>query len=356
MTFAQALLALVLAAPGVEPTVPRPERIVPDPPAAPVRVVASLPVYGEIAAEIGGDAVEVASIADPMEDAHFVRPKPSFALLIRRADVFITTGLDLELWVPALLDKAGNSEVAEGGSGYITTYSGVELLDVPTTADRSGGDIHIFGNPHIFTDPLNVIQVARNIATGLSRVAPSESQRFQANLNAFIDRVHRRMYGERLVEMLGGETLARLDVQGRLMPFLRDQSYEGRPLSAFLGGWHAAAAPFRGRQIVCYHKNWAYFENRFGVSCVDYVEAKPGIPPTPGHVADLIQMMRDRDIHVLLAAGYFGRAKVEVVARRADATPVVVPLQPGSETVPTYYDLVDAWINGLAGAFEGRGR
>ncbi|MEJ2503488.1 MAG: metal ABC transporter substrate-binding protein, partial [Gemmatimonadota bacterium] len=215
MTLPNALLALALAVPGVGTERPAPAPPGPRDGRATVRVVATLPVYGEIAAVIGGDAVEVASIADPREDAHFVRPKPSFALLIRRADVFITTGLDLELWVPALLDKAGNSNVAEGGPGYVTTHSGIELLDVPTTADRAGGDIHIYGNPHIVTDPLNVIQVARNIATGLSRALPAEAERFQRNLDGFIDRIHRRMYGDRLVEMLGGETLARLDAQGR---------------------------------------------------------------------------------------------------------------------------------------------
>ena len=127
---------------------------------APVRVVATLPIYAEITQQIGGQEVMVSSIANPNEDAHFVRPKPSFALDIRRADMFVTTGLDLELWVPTLLDRAGNSNVLEGGRGYVTAYTGVELLDVPVTADRSGGDVHIFGNPHLTTDPLRTLQVA----------------------------------------------------------------------------------------------------------------------------------------------------------------------------------------------------
>ena len=155
---------------------------------------------------------------------------------------------------------------------------------------------------------------------------------------------------------MGGETLATLDAQGRLIPFLEERTFEGRPLMSFLGGWHATAAAFRGQQVVCYHKNWAYFENRFALTCVDYVEAKPGIPPTPGHVGDLIQLMKTKDIHVLLAANYFGRTKVEAVARRGNATAVIVPLQPGSDAVPTYIDVVDAWVNGLAAAFRGGAR
>jgi len=115
----------------------------------PVRVVATLPVYADLVEKIGGTQVDVSAIAAPNEDAHFVRPKPSFALSVRRADLFITTGLDLELWAPTVLDRAGNRDVSEGGNGYVTAYTGIELLDVPAAADRSGGDVHIFGNPHV---------------------------------------------------------------------------------------------------------------------------------------------------------------------------------------------------------------
>ena len=125
----------------------------------PVRVVATLPVYADLVEKIGGTQVDVSAIAAPNEDAHFVRPKPSFALSVRRADLFITTGLDLELWAPTVLDRAGNRDVSEGGNGYVTAYTGIELLDVPAAADRSGGDVHIFGNPHVTTDPLRALQV-----------------------------------------------------------------------------------------------------------------------------------------------------------------------------------------------------
>ncbi len=138
------------------------------------------------------------------------------------------------------------------------------------------------------------------------------------------------------------------------MSFLREQEYEGTPLIELLDGWHAAAAPFRGQKIICYHKNWAYFENRFGVTCADYVEAKPGIPPTPGHVGNLINLMRDQGIDVLLAANYFDGSQVRAVARRAGATPVIVPLQPGGvEGADSYFETVDLWIERLAAAFEG---
>jgi len=325
----------------------------PPPGAAPVRVVATLPVYASIASAIGGSEVAVTSIADAREDAHFVRPKPSFAADIRRADMFITTGLDLELWVPALLDRAGNKNVSEGGVGYVTTYTGMKLLDVPTSTDRAAGDIHIYGNPHVFTDPLNAIIVARNITTGLKKVAPDRAAVWDRGLAAFTDQIYRRLYGDRLVEIVGGDALANLSRSGKLTSFLAQTPYEGKPLTGQLGGWLAAAEPFRGKNIICYHKNWAYFEDRFQVHCADYVEAKPGIPPTPGHVAKLIDMMKTQNIRVMIAADYFGRDKVETVAERAGAKAVMMSLQPGGVPgINTYFDVVDRWVKNLAAAFN----
>jgi ABC-type Zn uptake system ZnuABC Zn-binding protein ZnuA len=319
---------------------------------APVRVVATLPVYASIAAMIGGADVTVTSIADPREDAHFVRPKPSFAAEIRRADLFITTGLDLELWVPPVLDRAGNRNVIEGAPGYVTAYTGIHLLEVPATVDRSAGDIHVYGNPHVFTDPLNAIIVARNITTGLKKVAPDRAAAWDRGLAAFTDEIYKRLYGEELLAIVGGDALANLSRLGRLFTFLGDTQLEGKPLMDRLGGWLRTSEAFRGRDVICYHKNWVYFEDRFQVTCAEFVEAKPGIPPTPGHVARLIDLMKTRDIRVIMAADYFGRAKVETVANRAGATFVMMPLQPGGEPgVNTYFDVVDRWVNGLAAAF-----
>jgi len=318
----------------------------------PVRVVATLPIYAEIAREIGGPFVQATSIADPAEDAHFVRPKPSFALEIRRADLFVTTGLDLELWVPALLDRAGNAGVSEGGAGYVTAYTGIELRDVPPAADRSEGDIHVYGNPHIYTDPLNVEIIARNIATGLKRVAPDRAEAFDEGLERFVDRIHRRVFGDDLVDLLRGETLARLARQGRLFDFLRNNEYRDHPLIGRLGGWLARGQSFRGRTMICYHKNWAYFEHRFGVECAEYVEGKAGIPPTPGHVRNLVRRMQSEGIGVLFAANYFDRSKVERVAERSGARTVIVPMEPGGAPgVDSYFDLVDTWVDALARAF-----
>jgi ABC-type Zn uptake system ZnuABC Zn-binding protein ZnuA len=316
-----------------------------------LRVVTTQPVYAALARAVGGDYVTVTSIAASAEDPHFVRPKPSFAVDIRRADVFVTTGLDLELWVPVLLDKASNAEVMEGGRGYVTAYTGIRLLDVPASPDRSAGDVHVFGNPHLHTDPLRALQIARNIVTGLRTVAPELASEFNANLDAFSDRMYHRLFGDSLVDLLGGPALADLALANRLFPFLEAQRHAGAPLVDRLGGWMKTAEVFRGRQMICYHKNWVYFQERFGVQCAEYVEPKPGIPPTPGHVAKLVDLMHNRGIHVLLAASYFDRRKVEAVAARGDGRAVIVPLNPGVAGVEDYFGLVDLWVNALAAAF-----
>ncbi len=339
------LLAVSMLVMGIGASPPTP------PPQAPVRVVATLPVYADIARQIGGSEVDATSIADPNEDAHFVRPKPSFALALRRADLFITTGLDLELWAPILLDRASNAAVMEGSRGYVTAYTGVRLLDIPTSIDRSQGDVHIYGNPHVTTDPLRALQVARNITTGLKRVTPDRAAIFDAGLARFTQQIHRRLFGAELVEMIGGPTLEQMALEGNLMSFLGSQEFAGRPLVSFLGGWLGRGQAFRDKQIICYHKNWAYFEERFGVTCAEYVEAKPGIPPTPGHVAHLIDRMTNDGLNVLLASAYFDADKVRTVAQRGGATAVIVPVSPGVEGVADYFALVDTWVDGLARAF-----
>ena len=324
--------------------------------ADPVRVVATLPVYADLVEKIGGAGVDVSAIAAPNEDAHFVRPKPSFAVSIRRADLFITTGLDLELWAPVVLDRAGNADVSEGGRGYVTAYTGIELLDIPVSADRSGGDVHVFGNPHLTTDPLRALQVARNITVGLERVAPDRTGVWNAGLARVTAEIHRRLFGGRLVELLGGDLLEQLALQGTLHAFLEGEEFEGRPLISELGGWLGVAEAFRGRDIICYHKNWAYLEDRFGVRCADFVETKPGIPPTPGHVASLLEKMTSEGIGVILAASHYDERKVEMVAQRGVARSVIVPMNPGGRAgADDYFALVDIWVDGLAQAFAGPG-
>jgi zinc/manganese transport system substrate-binding protein len=326
----------------------------PKPAPAPLKVVTSLTTYGAIAREIVGDKATVTSIAQGNEDPHFVQPKPSFVSILRDADLFVTTGLDLELWVPPLIDRAGNRKVSEGGPGYVTAYTGVQLLEVPTSLNRAGGDIHADGNPHIHTDPLNAIIIARNILTGLNRVSPENSAYFTGRERDFEQRVLEATMGKELVGILTPATAFNLLKSDRLLDFLGANKYQGQPLATRLGGWLKAGEVFRGKEIACYHKEWAYFNRRFQTTCAEYIEAKPGIPPTPGHVQDVIKLMRDRHIPLLFASNYFDRKQIQLVADRTGAKAVIVPeATDGAPGVHTYFDLVNTWIGGLTAAFNG---
>jgi len=337
------LIPILLTLPGASPT---------PAPAAPVKVVTSLTTYAAIAREIVGDRGRVSSIAVGDENPHYVQPKPSFVPTLAQADLFVTTGLDLELWVPALLDKANNPRIVEGGAGYVAAYQGLPLLDIPANLSRSQGDIHVYGNPHIWTDPLNAVLIARNILRGLKRVAPQDADYFTTREKDFETRVYRALFGDELVTMLGGETLADLDRQGKLFAFLDQQKYQGAPLMNRLGGWLKQGMPFRGKIVACYHKEWDYFSREFQLSCFDYIEPKPGIPPTPRHVQEIITEMKKRRVPVLLSTNYYDRNQVIEVAQRTDAKAVIVPSNTGGSGGPeSYFDLVNLWVSELAQAF-----
>lgn len=321
--------------------------------AEPVKIVTSLTTYAAIAREVAGDRGRVTAIAQGDEDPHFVQPKPSFVALLRDADLFVTTGLDLELWVPALLDRASNRKVSEGGPGYVTAYTGLTLLEVPTSLNRAGGDIHADGNPHIHTDPLNAMLIARNILTGLKRVAPGDAAYFEAREQDFERRILEATMGADLVKILTPATAFDLLRNDKLRDFLGATMYQGKPLLERLGGWLKTAEVFRGKEMACYHREWAYFSRRYQVTCADYIEAKPGIPPTPRHVEDVIALIRQRRIPVLFASNYFNRNQIQQVAAKTGATAVVVPENTeGAPGVDTYFDLMDAWVNDLADGFR----
>lgn len=323
------------------------------PVAAQVKVVTSLTTYGAIAREIVGDKGTVTAIAQGDEDPHFVQPKPSFVALLRNADLFVTTGMDLELWVPALLDRANNRKVSEGGPGYVTAYTGIDLVEVPAAVSRSEGDIHIAGNPHIHTDPLNGIIIARNILTGLQRVSPSNSAYFAERERAFEQRLLEATMGADLVHILTPSTAFNLLKTGRLQDFLARTPYQGQPLANRLGGWLKEASPLRGKEMACYHKEWSYFSRRFGINCIAYIEAKPGIPPTPRHVQEVIDLMKARRIPALFASNYYSRSQVVQIAERTGAKPVIVPENTdGAPGVSTYFHLVSVWVSSLTAAYR----
>ncbi len=321
--------------------------------AARLEVVTTLSDYAAIAREIGGDRVDAQAIVPGNADAHFIRPKPSYALMLRRADLFVSTGLDLELWAPVLVDKSGNRRIADGAPGSVSAAAGIELLDKPTSFSRAAGDVHIYGNPHIHTSPILAKAIAANIAAGLCQVDPGACSRYQEGLARFRAEIDRRLYGEALLGSLDSASLDPLAAQGRLVAFLDEQG-----LSDKLGGWLGRARSLRGRKLICYHKNWIYLTTLLGLQVVDYVEPRPGIPPNARHVAHLIRKIEAEKVKVLLAANYFEKRKPEQIAARTGIRPVIVPISVGGAAgVDTYFDLVDLWIDSLVAAWgeeEGR--
>ncbi len=316
------------------------------------KVVTTLSTYADIAQKIGGDKVEVHYIVSGNQDPHFVRPKPSYAVLLHNADLFVSTGLDLELWAPTLVDMSKNPRIRSGQIGYVSASQGIQLLDKPSVLSRSEGGLHIYGNPHIITGPLNFIQIARNIETGLENIDPAHKDYYQKNLHNFENQLYNRLFGAQLVQLMGGALLQKLTLSGQLIPFLQKNSFKGKKLIDYLGGWLKEGMIFRGKKIVTYHKNWAYFRQTFGVEIVGYVEPKPGIPPSPRHVEELVREMRKYHVKVLMAANYFSKKKVTEICDKVGAIPVIVPMgvggAPGTDDV---FKLVDYWVSHLREAF-----
>lgn len=313
-----------------------------------IRVMTTSSSYKPIVEYIGGEYVEVSYIIQGYQDPHIVRPKPSLAVELAKTDLLVATGLDLEMWLPSLQDMSGNPNIRSGQPGYVSVTAGMDIAEKPTSLDRSEGDVHVFGNPHVHTSPLNGKNIAENIAVGLARVDPAHAEVYKANLKRFEREVDERVFGKELVRILGGRTLDRLAKQGKLVSFLQEKQYKGTPLIEKLGGWMKQALPLRGLKVISYHKNWTYFSQIFGIEVVGYMEPKPGIPPSPGHIVELITKMQSQGIKLVFAANYFDQAKVLRVTEKTGAEPVIVGLAvDGMEGMDTFFDQFDIWIGAL---------
>jgi len=279
---------------------------------AKLNVVATTPDLAAIAREIGGDKIELTILAKPTEDPHFVDAKPSFIVKLNRADVLIEGGAELEIgWLPKLLEQARNPRLAAGAPGYVACAHNIQMLEVPATLDRSKGDIHAAGNPHFLVDPVNGKIVAQNIADAFCAQDAKSCEAYRANLKKFADRIDAK-----LVE------------------------------------WQKALAPFKGQQVVAYHNSWPYFGERFGLRIDLFLEPKPGIPPTPAHLAEVIAKMKADKVQVIIVDPYLNRRTAETVARNTDATVVDVAQFPGGVkgTDGGYVQLMDYLVNSLARA------
>jgi zinc/manganese transport system substrate-binding protein len=279
---------------------------------AKLNVIATTTDFGSIAKVIGGDKIELTTLAKPTEDPHFVDAKPSFIVKLNRADIIIEGGAELEIgWLPALLDQSRNEKLAAGTAGHVMCAQGVQLLDIPTALDRSKGDIHAAGNPHYTTDPLNAKIIAKNIADALCKLDEKSAETYHANLKTFEDAIDAKMQE-----------------------------------------WQKTLEPFKGQQIVSYHDSWLYFAHRFGLKIELFLEPKPGIPPTPAHLTHVITKMKQDNSHVIIVDPYLNRKTAETVARNTGATVVDVTQFPGGlkGTDGGYIQMVDYLVNSMAKA------
>ncbi len=255
----------------------------------------------------------------------------------READVFIELGLQLELWGGKVVEGSGNPRIQAGQAGRVIASAGIPTLELPQQLSREWGDVHPFGNPHIWLDPLNAKDMAANIAHGFEAVDPDHKDGYEERLKAFQSRVDVALFGEALVKEVGGRQLARRAREGKLAEWLKDKG-----LSEKLGGWLKRAAPLQGRPIVTFHKSQIYFAERFGLKIPIEIEEKPGIPPSARHRDAVVELMKQQGVKTILEEVFYDRSAADYLARETGAHVVIVPIDVGPDVgIPTYFDIID---------------
>lgn len=282
--------------------------------ASKLKVVTATTDMAALAEEVGGDRISVESIARGYQDPHFVEAKPSFLLKLRQADLLILVGLQLEIgWLPPLINQCGNSRVQVGAPGYLDASQFAGILEIPTgVITRAMGDVHPLGNPHYWLDPENGRRIARGIATKLAEMRPGDVAYFEERFQSFSQR-----------------------------------------LTTSERTWDEAMKPLHGRKVVTYHRSWPNFVKRFDLDVVGYVEPRPGIPPSPAHTVELIQMMRRENVKAILVEPYFDLKTPNAIARETGAQVVVLmPSVGGEKEVTDYFKLFDYDIDLLTRVFK----
>ena len=280
---------------------------------AKLNVVTTLADYAAIAREIGGDHVAITSMAKPTEDPHFVDARPSFVVKLRTADILIEGGAELEVgWLPPLLQTARNSKLETGAVGRVQACEGIRLLDVPATLSRAAGDVHASGNPHFMVDPIIAKAVAAHIARAFAAADPTNAASYVSN----------------------------------------DKKFEAI-LDARLQDWGRALLPFHGQHLAAYHDDWLYFARRFGFEVDVFLEPKPGVPPSPSHLAEVIGRIKAGHIKAILVEPFHNRKIAEKVASSTGAHVVDAAQYPDAlPNTATYVELIDVLVARLTTALN----
>jgi len=279
-----------------------------------LKVITTLTDLASLTQEVGGDKVDVEALAKGYQDPHFVDPKPSFLLKLRHADLLISVGLELEIgWLPPLIAQSGNANIQPAAPGFLDASQFAEILEIPQGAvTRAEGDVHPLGNPHYWLNPDNGRRIAKGIANKLAELDPADRVYFQQ----------------------------------------REQDFEKR-LAEADKKWQTQMAPYRGRKIVTYHRSWPNFAKHFGLDVIGYIEPRPGIPPTPSHTIELVNLMKRENTKIELIEPYFDVKTPDSIARMAEGKVVVMmPSVGGKPEITDYFKLFDYDINLLTQAFQ----
>ena len=279
-----------------------------------LKVITTLTDLASLTQEVGGDKVDVEALAKGYQDPHFVEPKPSFLLKLRNADLLVLVGLELEIgWLPPLITQSGNGKIQPAGQGYLDASQFAEILEIPQgNLTRAEGDVHPMGNPHYWLDPNNGRRIAKGIAAKLSALDPADQAYFQQ----------------------------------------REQDFEKR-LAEADKKWLAQMAPYRGRKVVTYHRSWPNFARHFGLDVIGYIEPRPGIPPTPSHTIELVNLMKRENVKIELIEPYFDTKTPNSIASMTGGKVVVMmPSVGGKPEITDYFKLFDYDIGILTQAFQ----
>jgi ABC-type Zn uptake system ZnuABC Zn-binding protein ZnuA len=316
-----------------------------------LNVVTTTTNLASIAEAVGGDHVNVSAISTGKEDPHFISAKPSYMLKAKKADLWICIGLELEIgYEGPILEGSRNPKIHVGAPGHLDASEGIAPLEVPTgKVSRTMGDVHPLGNPHYWLDPYNGRIIARNIGRRLKQLDPEHAGDYDRNLAAFLLNLDNAMFGARLVEAVGGEKLWKMQSDGALDSFLKDQDFGGA--SPTLQGWLAKLKPFEHARIVTYHRSWPYFARRFHLDVVAELEPKPGIPPSPGHVLEVINTMKSEKVEIILMEPFYSRTDADAVAEKTGAKVVVAATAVnGQEGADSYIAMIDNIVARLGSA------
>jgi ABC-type Zn uptake system ZnuABC Zn-binding protein ZnuA len=315
--------------------------------AEPLRVVATLPDLGDLAARVGGPDVAVTTLVKGPQDAHFLEPRPSFVRALHEADLFVLNGLELEIgWVPPLLSSARNPKILPGAPGYVDASRAVVPIAVPAVVSRAMGDVHPQGNPHYLTDPCNGLRVAALLRDRFAAADPARAAAFGERYRAFGAELAARLVGAEAARGKDPEAIVRAVEEGRTEALL------GAPPGGWLG---AVAGP--PRDAVEDHALWEYFARRFGLRPVATLEPLPGVAPTTSHLAEVVARMKAERVGLILASVYFDPRHAAWVAERTGAKIVPLAHQVGARAeAGDYLAAIDANVRALQEAIGTNGR